>query len=91
MKLYEKETGGVMRAMDFVFKTSTGVNRPLKANEDHPNDNLNKIYYQDQINKITLAIKEIIAALGQYGQKPEVIQMEIPKPASSPGKAIEQN
>jgi TolB-like protein len=87
VNLYEKETGGVMRAMDFVFKTSTGVNRPLKANEDHPNDNLNKTYYQDQVNKITLAIKEIIASLGQYGQKPEVVQKEIPKPASIPRKS----
>jgi len=26
----------------FVFKTSSGVNRPLMAIEDHPNDNLNK-------------------------------------------------
>jgi tetratricopeptide (TPR) repeat protein len=63
IKLFEKETGSVLRAMDFVFKTTTGVNRTLKANEDHPNDNLNKTYYSDQINKVALAIKEIILGL----------------------------
>jgi len=63
VKLFEKETGSVLRAMDFVFKTASGVNRPLKANEDHPNDNLNKTFYTDQINKTANAIKEIISGL----------------------------
>jgi hypothetical protein len=31
IKLFEKETGEILRAMDFVFKTASGVNRPLKA------------------------------------------------------------
>ena len=63
VKLFEKETGSVMRAVDFVFRTSSGVNRPLRANEDHPNDNLNKTFYRDQINKTANAIKEIILGL----------------------------
>jgi TolB-like protein len=63
IKLFEKTTGSVLRAMDFVFKTTTGVNRPLKAIEDHPNDNLNKTFYSDQINKVSNAIKEIINGL----------------------------
>ena len=63
VKLFEKETGSVLRALDFVFKTSTGVSRSLKVNEDHPNDNLNKTFYSDQINKIALAIKEIILGM----------------------------
>ncbi len=63
IKLFENETGGVLRAMDFVFKTSSGVNRPLKYNEDHPLDNLNKTYYGDQINKVANAIKEIIQGI----------------------------
>ncbi len=63
VKLFEKETGTVLRAIDFVFKTSAGVNRPLMANEDHPNDNLNKTFYRDQINKTANAIKEIILGL----------------------------
>lgn len=63
VKLFEKETGSVLRAMDFVFRTSSGVNRPLKANEDHPQDNLNKTFYSDQINKAAHAIKEIILGM----------------------------
>jgi TolB-like protein len=63
IKLFEKTTGSVLRAMDFVFKTSSGVNRPLQQNEDRPNDNLNKTFYRDQMNKVAQAIKEIIAGL----------------------------
>src|SRR5664280_2825879 len=36
----EKETGGVLRSIEFIYKSS-GVNRPLRFNEDHPQDNLN--------------------------------------------------
>jgi hypothetical protein len=57
IKLFEKEIGNVMRTLDFVFKTASGVNRPLKYNEDHPRDNLNKIYYHDQIIKLPLQLK----------------------------------
>jgi len=60
VKRFEEITGGVMRTMDFVFKTNSGVNRPLKSAEDHPGDNINKTYYQDQINKVALAIREIV-------------------------------
>jgi hypothetical protein len=63
MKLLEGVTGSVMRTIDFVFKTTSGVNRPLKAKEDHPNDNLNKTFYQDQINKVSLAIRDIISEI----------------------------
>jgi tetratricopeptide (TPR) repeat protein len=63
VKLFERETGSVLRALDFVFKTSTGVSRPLKVNEDHPHDNLNKTFFSDQINKVAHAIKEIILGM----------------------------
>jgi TolB-like protein len=53
---------GVIRSIDFIYK-SPGVNRPLRANEDHPQDNLNKTYYRDQINKVANAIDEIISGL----------------------------
>jgi tetratricopeptide (TPR) repeat protein len=73
IKLFEKETGSVLRAMDFVFKTASGVNRPLKPNEDHPQDNLDKTFYSDQINKVAHAIKEIILGMktesGELGKE----------------------
>jgi TolB-like protein len=68
--LLENELGGVLRCIEFIYK-SAGVNRPLRANEDHPQDNLNKTYYRDQINKVANAVKEIITALKKQSQHPE--------------------
>jgi TolB-like protein/lipoprotein NlpI len=70
IKIIEGVTGTVLRTLDFVFKTASGVNRPLKSKEDHPGDNLNKTYYQDQINKVALAIKEIM-----HGMQSELFQV----------------
>ena len=62
IRLCEKLLGGMIRGIDFIYK-SAGVNRPLRANEDHPKDNLNKTYYRDQINKLANAIDDIINTL----------------------------
>jgi Tfp pilus assembly protein PilF len=69
LKLCEDILDGVLRPVDFIYK-SPGVNRPLRANEDHPQDNLNKIYYRDQINKVANAIHEIIGSLKTAGGTP---------------------
>lgn len=66
--LLEQETGGAFRSVDFIFK-APGVNRPLRANEDHPKDNVNKTYYRDQINKVANLTKEIILALKTSGKE----------------------
>ena len=73
--LLENELGGVLRSIEFIYK-STGVNRPLRANEDHPQDNLNKTYYRDQINKGANAIKEIITALKKQSQHQEEVSKQ---------------
>ena len=67
--LLENELGGVLRSIDFIFK-SPGVNRPLSASEEHCHDNLNKTFYRDQVNKVANCIKEIISSL-KGGAKPE--------------------
>ena len=69
--LLENELGGVLRCVEFIYK-SPGVNRPLRANEDHPQDNLNKTYFRDQINKVANAVKEIITALKKHDQVNEI-------------------
>jgi TolB-like protein len=69
--LLENELGGVLRCVEFIYK-SAGVNRPLRANEDHPHDNLNKTYYRDQINKVANAVKEIIKGLKYPGEKAQI-------------------
>lgn len=63
IKLFESVVGGIMRSIDFVYK-ETGVNRQLRAKDDDiiirtPGQNL----YRDQINKVALAIKDIIESI----------------------------
>ncbi len=61
-KLFESVVGGVMRPIDFVYK-ETGVNRQLRAKDDDIIRGPNQILYRDQINKVALAIKEIIESM----------------------------
>jgi TolB-like protein len=81
IKLCESILGGFLRSVDFIYK-SAGVNRPLRANEDHPQDNLNKTYYRDQINKVANSISEIIGAIGQQNPDEEKVPGEIFKPTA---------
>jgi TolB-like protein len=74
--LLENEIGGVLRSIEFIYK-SAGVNRPLRANEDHPQDNLNKTYYRDQINKMANSVKEIITALRKHNQHEGEVRKDI--------------
>ncbi len=59
--LFEKESGSVLRPVDFVFRSS-GVNRPLAA-ADTRQENQSKIIYRDQINKTANAIDSIVGAV----------------------------
>ena len=58
----EKELGGILRPIEFIYK-EPGVNRSLRGNEDHPDNNLNKTFYRNQINKVANTIEEIISGL----------------------------
>jgi TolB-like protein len=78
-RLLENELGGLLRSIEFIYK-SAGVNRPLRANEDHPQDNLNKTYYRDQINKVANAVKEIISALKKQNQLEGNVSKEVAEP-----------
>ena len=75
-KIIESELGGFLRGIEFIYK-EPGVNRPLMANEDHPDNNLNKTFYRNQINKVANAVKEIITAIAHPGQKTEGILKEV--------------
>jgi TolB-like protein len=80
--LLENELGRVLRSIEFIYK-SAGVNRPLRANEDHPQDNINKTYFRDQINKVANSVKEIISSIKKYnklnGNVPKVDVNKIPE------------
>lgn len=59
--LLENELGVKLRALDFIFNSS-GVNRPLTP-VDKREDNANKTFYRDQVNKVAHAIKDVIMAM----------------------------
>lgn len=88
IKLFEEETGSVLRSLDFVFKTSAGVNRPLKESEDHPNDNINKTYFSDQINKVAITIKDVISGLKSG---PSGSLKEMPPSTQQPEKGLKDD
>ncbi|MBN2396377.1 MAG: PD40 domain-containing protein [Candidatus Atribacteria bacterium] len=79
IRLCESVLGGVLRGVEFIYK-SPGVNRPLRANEDHPHDNINKTYYRDQVNKVANNIKDILTGLtiGELSVDDEKIIVERP-------------
>jgi len=58
IKLCESVLGGVLRGVEFIYK-EPGVNRSLTP-KDKEKKNLNGTIYRNQINKVALAIKEII-------------------------------
>ena len=60
-KLFEGETGGQLRSIDFIFR-SQGVNRPLNS-EDSRVENLSKTISRDQINKTANAVEQILKSL----------------------------
>src|SRR5258706_4950582 len=66
--LLENELGGVFRSIEFIFK-SPGVNRPLTSS-DKRDENSNRTFYRDQVNKVANAIKEIISSIKNPGTKP---------------------
>jgi TolB-like protein len=85
--LLETELGGVLRCVEFIYK-SAGVNRPLRANEDHPQDNLNKTYYPDQINKLANAVKEIVTAIKKQDQQIGDASKQVEKAKPAPQKNL---
>ena len=85
IKLFESLLGGVLRGIEFIYK-EPGVNKPLTSDDDEKT-NLNKTKYRNQINKVALAIKEIITSIGQPEQKPDEVKKEISKLVSVPRKS----
>ena len=69
--IIENEIGGVLRAIEFIYKEA-GVNRPLKST-DSKTDNQNKTDYRNQVNKTANAVKEIILGLKNAGKINHVV------------------
>ncbi len=61
-QLVETELGGILRAIDFIYR-SAGVVRTLQQNEENPKANLNQTFYRDQMSKVVRGIKELISGM----------------------------
>ena len=82
--LLENELGGMLRGIEFIYKEA-GVDRPLTV-KDNEEKNLHKTSYRNQINKVALAIKEILSAIKHKEQKPEPTSAELYGSTSPPPK-----
>ena len=82
--IIEKEIGGVLRAIEFIYK-EPGVNRSLKFS-DNKNDNQNKADYRNQVNKVANAAKEIISGIKNPGAKPISTNYRPPFAEASEGR-----
>ena len=66
---------GVLRGVDFIYK-EPGVDRPLISDDDE-RKNLDKTKYRNQVNKVALATKEIIAAVKKHNQQDGEVRKEV--------------
>jgi len=71
ISLFESVLGAVLRGIEFIYR-EPGVNRPLTPDDDI-RTNLNKTRYRNQINKVALAIREIITSLKKGGQPSDAV------------------
>jgi TolB-like protein/Tfp pilus assembly protein PilF len=83
--IIEKELGGVLRALEFIYK-EPGVNRPLTP-KDSEEKNSNKTNHRNQINKVANAIDEIIHCL--KGKEPAAAEKRLS--AEKPTHGIEED
>ena len=81
-KLCNAVIGGFLRGIEFIYK-EPGVDRPLTV-KDNEEKNLNKSSYRNQINKVALALKEILSAIKHREQKSEPSQKELSGSSSTP-------
>ena len=70
----ERELGGVLRAIDFIYR-EPGVNKPLTSGDDEKK-NLNNTKYRIQINKVANAIDEIICGLKSFQSAPAKVKIQ---------------
>ena len=85
--VFTNELGGILRSIEFIFK-SPGVNRPLRA-DDRREDNLNRLSYRDQMNKVANAIKEITNGI-RFPDRPGQSGNQGGEPSPLPIAAIEE-
>jgi TolB-like protein len=82
IKLCESILDGVLRGIEFIYG-EPGVNRPLTSG-DNEEKNIKRTSYRNQINKVALAIKEIISGVKGEPLEFEGEHKEIISPVEKP-------
>jgi TolB-like protein len=85
-KIFEDETGGVLRAIEFIY-SEPGVNRPLNPDDD-ARENLNRTKYRNQINKVANAVKDIIESIKKGNKQGEDILKNVKKGKPLPSRFL---
>jgi hypothetical protein len=62
VRLLERELGGIMRSIDFIYQDA-GVNRPLRSKDDDLSGAQTRLLFRNQINKLANSIKEVISGI----------------------------
>jgi tetratricopeptide (TPR) repeat protein len=82
IKECESVLKGGLRGVEFVYH-SPGVNRPLRQRDDDIIKNTQQLFYCDQINKVALAIKDIIVGLvtepSEVNQQSKTVEVVVEK------------
>lgn len=83
VRLLERELGGVMRSIDFIYQDA-GVNRPLRSKDDDLSGGQTRLLFRNQINKVANSIKEVVSGIkisNRSESKIELVQsLTIDKP-----------
>jgi hypothetical protein len=74
IKQFEDATGFVLRPIDFIYH-DIGVNRQLRSKDDNIIRNPNQVLYRDQINKVALAIRDLIEGISQTNEEDRNINL----------------
>jgi len=82
VRLLERELGGVMRSIDFIYQDA-GVNRPLRSKDDDLSGVQTKLLFRNQINKVANSVKEVISGI-------KMANRSEPKPMSAHSLTIDK-
>ena len=88
INLCESVLGSALRGVEFIYK-EPGVNRSLSPKDDE-RKNINGTIYRNQINKIALAVKEIIQALKSDQEITESEKNHIINPSDGNNKTVKK-
>jgi len=82
VRMLERELGGTMRSLDFIYQDA-GVNRPLRSKDDDMPGANTRLLFRNQINKVANSVKEVVNGIKNTrdnGQSLSTHNLTIEKP-----------